>query len=229
MRPSTLIRQIPWLPAGDEPWAARLLAPNEVLWNEGQPAGDVGVLVRGRLGVEVSGRPVGDIAHHEIVGEGAAFFRDARRSATVRSLGWSWILTLPTEALGAARRGTAPVYDALLEAAVTTLARRVVRTDHAVAKLAAASQPRPGRDGLRRRLFRRLTSPGPGAPCPPLIPLMRRLPGLGDADPRLVAALSAGWVPVAVEAGQTLFLEGDRAGRYDHRPLVLDPDVADRL
>ncbi|MEZ4436136.1 MAG: cyclic nucleotide-binding domain-containing protein, partial [bacterium] len=107
---------------------------------------------------------------------------------------------------------TAPrTYDALVEAALLAMAERVEAADAQLVERTQGQLPAPRR-GLGQalgRLWKRLT----GAPRPTVPPgihqSLRDLPGLAEADDRIIRALADVVRARYVEDDHAIFLEGD--------------------
>lgn len=192
-------------------WEAVTLAPGEVLWDSAAPVRDLAVVLSGELVAELDGVPVGRGLPGEVVGEAAAFFAGAPRTATLRAGAPTRVLRLPVASLRTLRWQQSPVYDALLDLGLRALVRRIAAAGAAIVRTAAGDVPAPTRAAPSTlvRLWRALRPGGPTGPCPPLEPLLRGLPGLSDADGATLAALAAAFRPEPVEEGRILFLEGD--------------------
>lgn len=192
-------------------WEGLGLEPGEVLWDEGEGADGLAILAVGELRAEAGGAEVGRVLPGELLGEGAAFFPGAHRSATLRASRPSQVLVLPVGALRTLRWQTSPLYDALLEQSLRTLTRRISATNVKIAQTAVGDAAVPARTepSALARLWRSIRPGGPSGPCPPLEPLLRRQPGLATADGEVVAAIAGGFVAEPLEEGQVLFLEGE--------------------
>lgn len=192
-------------------WEAIALEGGEILWDEGEAADGLAILALGELRADAAGAEVGRTLPGELLGEGAAFFPGAVRSATLRATRPSQVLFLPVAALRTLRWQASPVYDALLDQSLRMLTRRIAATNVRIAKAATGDAPAPARvePGMLARLWKSLRSGAPSGPCPPLDPLLRRQSGLADADGECVAAIAAGFTAEPVEEGQILFLEGE--------------------
>jgi CRP-like cAMP-binding protein len=192
-------------------WESCALGPGEVLWGVGEQVDAVGLLVLGELSVELDGTVVGRVLPGELLGEASGFFSDTTRSATLRARSACQVLSLPVGSLHTLRWQGSGVYDALLEQALVTLARRVSATNARIAEVATGGQAAPARTepSALVRFWKALRPGGPSGACPPIEPLLRRQPGLADIDGETLAALAQGFVAEPVEEGRILFLEGE--------------------
>lgn len=197
-----------------ELWSRVTLRPGEQLWTEGGLATELGAILDGELAVLAQGVEVTRLRKGELAGEASAFLRGATRSATVRAETPTEVAILPVKNLLRLRRDGAKMYDALLRQALLSLVRRVRATDLRIASLSQGSQAAPQRKepSLLARMWRNLRPGGPANPCPPIEPLLRRMPVLRQAEPEVLAELSALFVPEPVQEGQILFLEGEQGG-----------------
>ncbi|MBM4390763.1 MAG: cyclic nucleotide-binding domain-containing protein [Deltaproteobacteria bacterium] len=233
------MRTVPEL-LGDIPWFRRVprdelrrvgdrfsterLAAGQLLWGQGEAVSELGILVEGELVASLDGAEVGRVHTPDLVGEASAFFLGATRTATLAADRDATVLVLPTPDLRALRFQRSQVYASLLDQALRALVRRVGRTSREIAKHAtgASEQPQRVEPGVLARLWRSLRPGGPSMPCPPLGPLLRRMPGLGDLEPAVGEALVARFKPQSYAEGEVLVLEGE-AG--DAMWLVADGEI----
>lgn len=192
-------------------WDQVPLGPGEALWDEGAAVDELGVLVVGELVAESEGVEVGRVLPGEICGEASSFFEGQVRSATLRARTAAQVLTLPTASLRTLRWQRSRVYDALLEQALLQLARRVRATDQRIAQVVQGAVAAPARKepSALARLWRSLRPGGPTGSCPPIEPLLRRMPGLEHVGDDALAALAPAFVAEPVEEGRIVFLEGE--------------------
>lgn len=192
-------------------WQPLDLAVGQRLWEEGQPATSLAIVLHGELEVQVAGRAVGRVLAPELVGEAGVFFEGEQRSATLHAVRPTSIGALSAPGLAALRRDGSPVYDVLLDQALQTLARRIRAIDQRIALLAVGGTEAPARKepSALVRMWRAIVPGGPAGEPPPLVGLLRAQPGLADADDTLLTALAAAYVPVGVTQGEVIFFEGD--------------------
>ncbi|MBM4367851.1 MAG: cyclic nucleotide-binding domain-containing protein [Deltaproteobacteria bacterium] len=220
------MRTVPEL-LGDIPWFRRVprdelrrvaghflpesLVAGQVLWRQGEAVSELGILVEGELVASLDGAEVGRVRAPDLVGEASAFFLGATRTATLAADRDATVLVLPTPDLRALRFQRSEVYACLLDQALRALVRRVGHTSREIAKHATGGneQPRRAEPGVLARLWRTLRPGAPSMPCPPLGPLLRRMPGLGELVPEVEDALAAAFVPQSYAEGEVIVLEGE--------------------
>lgn len=207
---------LPALRASAPLWSLRELLGGEVYCREGAPGDTIALVVQGGCSARVDGVEVGKVGPGEVVGEVAAFFPGARRSATLVSAGPSSLLVLPAAALPRLRAESSPLYRALLDRALLEVARRVQRSTDLLAHRVEGSFERPVRKdpGALGRLLGALRPGRPTRPGPPLAPLLQGLPRLRSADGAVLARLEGAFEARAFDAGEVLVLEqepGDAA------------------
>lgn len=187
------------------------LGVGQRLWEEGQPAASLAIVLHGELEVIVAGQSVGRVLAPELVGEAGVFFEGAQRSGTLHAVRPTSIATLAATGLAALRQEGSPVYDVLLDQALQTLARRIRRIDQRIALLAVGATEAPARKepSALVRMWRAIVPGGPSGDPPPLVGLLRAQPGLANADEALLRELASAYVPVAVTQGEVVFFEGD--------------------
>ena len=194
-------------------WAVREVHTGEVLWRGGAPVEEIGVLLSGDLRAMVSEGEVGRVLPAEMIGEAAGFFAGSLRTASLVARSPSKVATLSVSGLRTLRWQRSPVYGALLDGALTTLARRIQLANQRIAGLAQGREAAPVRSepALLARLWRSLVPGAPTEPCPDLLPLLKALPGLADATPELLKPLQAAFQAEPMMEGKALFLEGEQA------------------
>ncbi|HJN77791.1 MAG TPA: cyclic nucleotide-binding domain-containing protein [Myxococcota bacterium] len=132
-------------------------------------------------------------------------------------------VSLPVEGLKKLRVERNPVYKALLEQALLTLSRRIRSVDLSIAKVGAGALDRPKREAsFTQKMWRKLVPGKPRGACPPLIPLLKKQPGLKLLEDHQLEKIAAGWEPVAHQEGEVVFLEGERG---DSAYLVADGEI----
>lgn len=194
-------------------WSVRELYAGEVLWRGGAPVEEIGILLTGDLRAVLSEGEVGRVLPGEMIGEAAGFFAGSLRTASLVAKTASKVAMLPVSGLRTLRWQRSPVYGALLDAALTTLARRIQLANQRIAELAQGREAAPVRSepALLARLWRSLVPGQPSEPCPDLLPLLKGLPGLADAAPDILKPLQAAFVAEPMQEGKALFLEGEQA------------------
>lgn len=197
-----------------ELWTQRPLVFGDFLWEEGDDADGIAVLVRGELAVIVEGAEVGRVRAGELVGEDSGFLGEPKRTATLLASRASTVLRLPGAGLRLLRQTRSGVYAALLSRALITLVARVRATDRRVGELAEGALVAPTRaeSSAMARLWRALRPGPPKSACPPLAPLLRGQFSLQEVEDGVIEGLTAAFRPVPIEEGGVLFLEGDPGG-----------------
>lgn len=193
-------------------WSRTELSPGELLWQEGTKGSELCAVVSGELSVSSRGIEVGRIQEGELAGEVAVMLADDVRTASVRAIGPATLLTLPQSGLRRLQEQENPVYEALADAALVALVRRIRATDLRIARLALGDRPAPVKRevSMLARMWKALRPGTPAPPCPPLRPLLGALPGSTRAPTSSHESLESAFVPMAVEEGQILFLEGEQ-------------------
>ncbi|HJN74313.1 MAG TPA: cyclic nucleotide-binding domain-containing protein [Myxococcota bacterium] len=178
-------------------WSLRTLQDGDVLWEEGGDGFELALLLDGEVVVTALGVELARPAAGELLGEVSAFLRGASRSASVSSVGETQLLTLRRAGLLALRRQTSPLYDALLAAALDTLAHRVRAADALLAQRQCTELPEvsPSR-------------PPSGEP-PDLVGHLRVLPGLNNLDGPSLEAIASSFRPFPVGGATTLLSQDD--------------------
>ena len=116
-----------------------LLAPNELLWSEGSAVDELALLVYGELAVSTQLREVGRVRAPDIAGETGAFVAGSVRSATLKAMLPTTLLTLALPDLRKLRFQRSRVYEALLTLAQRASVKRVAATNAKLARVVAGS------------------------------------------------------------------------------------------
>lgn len=192
-------------------WSRVPLADGQDLWAEDGLAMELGIVLEGELIALTRGVVLGPMKAGELAGEASAFLRGESRSATVRARGASVVATLPVKALSALRREGNRLYDALLGQALITVVQRIRSTDLRIAQLAKGEREAPTRREASTlvRMWRALRPGRPAGSCPPLEPLLRKLPVLRGAEADALGEIARAFQPKMVEEGEIVFLEGE--------------------
>ena len=192
-------------------WKAVVLAPGEELWGQGEAVDQLAVVLLGELGVVVDGVEVGRVLPGELLGEASAFFAGTTRSASLLARRDTQVAVLTTQSVRTLRWQRSALYDTLLDQGLKSLVRRIRTTDQKIACLALGGEKAPARVEASTlvRLWRALRPGGPRSEAPDVLPLLRRQPGLKDAEPGTLLEIAAAFVAEAVEEGQVLFLEDE--------------------
>ena len=192
-------------------WTSRHLRTGDVLWEQEAPAPKIGLLLRGGLEVQVDGETIEAIHAGDLVGETSAFSSNARRSATVVATATSTVLLLDVYELQRLAQAYPPFQERLLDHGLEVLARRIRATDKRIAKLShgviAAPQEAPV-SGLAR-LWKMLRKVGGDTHCPPLLPLIERLPTMGEQPPAVIETIADTFQARAFEKDELIAKEGE--------------------
>ncbi len=194
-------------------WSVRDVHVGEVLWRAGAPVDEIGIVLAGDLRALVSEAEVGRVLPGEVIGEAAGFFAGNVRTASLVARSTSKVAILPVSGLRTLRWQRSPIYGALLDTALVTLARRIQNANQRIAAMATGRESAPAR--VEPAFFQRIwKSLAPGAalePCPELLPLLKGLPGLAQASDEVLAPFAAAFTAQSMQEGKPLFLEGEQA------------------
>jgi len=176
-----------------------------------EPARGLGILLAGQLGARVGDRIVYPVVPVELVAEDAAFLTTGTHAADLDVVEPCEIAWISLSALERLREDLRTVYDALLTEATLTSVRRVRAYSVLIAREARGEVKAPSRQQASRlsKLWRTLVPGGPADKCPPLPPLLRKVPGLETADSSSILGLARCFTAKSFEEGEVLFLEGD--------------------
>jgi len=194
-------------------WSLQELPVGTVLWRAGAPVEDLGILLGGDLRAVVNEVEVGRVLPGELIGEAAGFFVGSTRTVSLVAHAPSKVAVLTVNALRTLRWQRSPLYTLLLDAALSTLAKRIQSVNQKIAGGAVGREAAPVRSepALLARLWRALVPGGPSTPCPDLAPMLRALPGLRDAEDADLVPLQKAFVAEPMVEGKQIFLEGDSA------------------
>lgn len=210
-------------------WSGLRLRRDELLWDQGQPAGSLALVAAGKLEVALEGTVVGEVGDGEILGETALYSDDARRFASMRACSPTTLLVLPAANVDSIRADAAPLYEALLWRAIAGAARRSATYDRQLAQVKQggfAEPAPPRRRGALTRLWWRLSRPAPDpADAPSLRDLLAENPAWSRASPAIRDALTGCFSPLAFRAGDLMIRQADT----DTRAIVLASGKADVL
>lgn len=187
----------------------RAVPAGATVWQEGRPSDELALVVSGALQARVGVQEVGLIRAGELVGEAGTFFADPR-AASVVATEPSTLAFLSRHSLLTLRGAQPAVYDALLERALTGMARRVQDTARRVAMLGNGGVEPPVRKppSVLTRLLR-VGAPSAEVPSVPVLPALRRLPLLARAPSADVSRLGAAFTPRKLQLDEILVLEGE--------------------
>ena len=206
-------------------WIPHRLTDGQTLWNQGEPNRGMALLVAGELDVRVDNQDVGRVRARDLVGECSAYSFGSVRSATLRTSRYADLLLLSPKGLYNLRQDHPEFYDVLLDLALGAVTRRIRATDTHVARLSDGVLPAPSTRGGGRR-GRKKGLPGMGAlpmgPCPPLRPLLERLPNLESRSDKIYLSLEVCFTQRFLQMGELIFAEGE-AGSAAY--IVADGEV----
>ena len=194
-------------------WEELNLRAGEVLWGEGELATELGLVVSGKLSVSVDGREVGVLRPGDLVGEATVLCGRSHRGGTVSAVGPVEMALLPDFEVEVLGEEATDFHEQMLDRALEGMVKHLGRVDLGIARCSSGStlapkQAKSGRQqSLVRALLRLMTTP---EPCPAVLPFLKRVPSLHDADPSVSSSLSRALEPQRFEAGTLLLREGDR-------------------
>jgi CRP-like cAMP-binding protein len=191
-------------------WEERHLRMGEMLWTQGSSAPELGLLVSGRLSVQVEGEEIGFILPGDLVGETSALWAGAIRSASLQATEPCSVLLLSSHELQ--RLAQFPTFHhQLLDRCLEVQGKRIRATDLRIAKLSQGVIPAPvtSADTGLARLWKFIKAVASDHTRPALLPLLRDQPGLQDKSEHLLDELAGAFVPHAFDDGELLTREGE--------------------
>jgi CRP-like cAMP-binding protein len=191
-----------------EGWERRSLARGERLWGQGDETDGLAWVVRGTANILVDDVELGCVGAGALLGEASVFVPGERRTADVVAQEplELWVLQRPM--LVRLQALHPDLYDALIEASIVVLARRIGDNERALRREQRGDRPAPKREPASwwKRIARKLEERHP----PPIEDAIDALPTFGRTT-RLVAELSKLAEPLYVPVGEALCIEGDPA------------------
>lgn len=191
-----------------EGWEHTELGPGEHLWRQGDQTDGLAWVVGGSASIRVDGVERARVGPDGLLGEASVFVPGERRTADVVALEPTrlWLLRRPM--LVRLQTFHPDLYDALIEAAIVVIARRIGDNERALRLAQRGDRPAPKREPARwwTRMARKLEERRP----PPIEEAIDALPTFGRTT-RLVATLSELACPLYVPTGEALCIEGDPA------------------
>lgn len=191
-----------------EGWEHRSLKEGERLWGQGDETDGLAWVVGGTASILVDDVERGRVGAGALLGEASVFVPGERRTADVVALEplELWVLKRPM--LVRLQALHPDLYDALIEASIVVLARRIGDNERALRRDQRGDRPPPKREPARwwKRIARKLEERHP----PPIEDAIDALPTFGRTT-RLVAELSKLAEPLYVPVGEALCIEGDPA------------------
>lgn len=186
-------------------WAWVRMACRDEYWREGQAGYGLSVLISGELRAYAQDVEVARVGPGDLVGGSSAFLPLTARVSTILCSRRARLLTISPRGLTLLRNAESPIYDTLLRQSLFTAARRLRGTLHAISQENGAppadefdAAPTAMSRGLLRALRGRL-----GA-TPPLLPLLRSLPGMVRLPEAMLDRLSEFFTPVPMQKGDVL-------------------------
>jgi len=215
-----------------EGWESRTLQEGERLWSQGDETDGLAWVVSGTASVRVDGLERSRVGPGGLLGEASVFVPGERRTADVVAVEPLELWMLRRDKLVRLQALHPDLYDALIEAAIVVLARRIGDNERALRSDQRGSLPPPKREAARwwKRIARRLEERKP----PPIEEAIVALPTFGRTN-RLVSELGKLAEPLYVPVGEALCIEGDPAesmyivARGQLRVMLLAGDGAHEL
>lgn len=191
-----------------EGWDPVMLGAGQRLWAQGSQTDSLAYVHDGRLSIEVGGTEIDRVGAGELLGEASVFVPQEQRTADVRALDDTrlWVLSRPK--LVRLQTLHPELYDALIEAAIVVLARRIGDNERELRRRQRGSLPPPTREPAS--WWKRMTRAIEGRRPPPFEDAVEALPTFGRAE-RLVTKLGELAQPLYVPQGEALCIEGDPA------------------
>jgi CRP-like cAMP-binding protein len=189
----------------------RTLRQGESLWEQDTAASSLGLLVEGRLSVQVDGEEIGAILPGDVLGETSALWAQACRSATLQAVAPSTVLLLPTMELTRLAQAFPVFHERLLDRCLEAQSRRIRATDLRIAKLSQGVLPAPpaSSDSGLGRLWKALRQAIGDSSRPALLPLLRDQPVLRHQNEPVLETIAAAFEPYAFDRGETIAREGE--------------------
>lgn len=210
-RPRPSLSQLFDRPASElvaEGWERRSLAAGARLWRQGDETDGLAWVVSGSASVRADGVERAHVGPGGLLGEASVFVPGERRTADVVALEPLELWFLQRAGLVRLTALHPDLYDALIEAAIVVLARRIGDNERALRREQRGNRPVPKREPARwwKRVTTRLGERRP----PPIEEAIAALPTFGRTE-RLVAELGKLADPLYVPVGEALCIEGDPA------------------
>jgi len=188
-------------------WTTHTLPRDENLFTQGDPADTLYVIEQGHLTVLVNGEAVNELEPGNTLGEASVFFPQDRRHATALARSEARLWALPAKMLRNLRANDDSAYDELLDDALTASWNYLVSQSAAISRRSDGPLPAPRPASALTQIWRRMRASR--TPDVQRVRALARVPAfdwLLDADRR---QLAEAFQPVALVAGEALFLEGD--------------------
>ncbi|MCX4247120.1 cyclic nucleotide-binding domain-containing protein [Paraliomyxa miuraensis] len=191
-----------------EGWEWCELKAGEVLWRQGDETNGLAWVVHGYAQIRVDGVERDRVGPGGLLGEASVFVPGQDRTADVVAAEPMLLWFLRRDMLVRLQALHPELYDALIEAAIVVLARRIGANERALRRHQRGDRPPPRREPASwwTRMARKLEGRHP----PPIEEAIDALPTFGRTN-RLVTKLSELAEPLYVRVGEALCIEGDRA------------------
>jgi CRP-like cAMP-binding protein len=191
-----------------EGWEQRSLKEGERLWRQGDETDGLAWVVRGTASIRVGGVEWDRVGANGLLGEASVFVPGERRTADVVAVEPLELWLLRRDKLIRLQALHPELYDALIEAAIVVLARRIGDNERALRREQRGDRPPPKREAASwwKRIARKLEGRNP----PPIEEAIAALPTFGRTN-RLVTELAKLAEPLYVPVGEALCIEGDSA------------------
>jgi CRP-like cAMP-binding protein len=191
-----------------EGWERRSLHQGDRLWAQGDETDGLAWVVSGTASIRIDDVERDRVGADQLLGEASVFVPGERRTADVVALEPLdlWVLQRPM--LVRLQAIHPDLYDALIEAAIVVLARRIGDNERALRRDQRGDRPPPKRAPASwwKRIARKLEERRP----PPIEEAIDALPTFGRTH-RLVTELGKLALPLYVPVGEALCIEGDPA------------------
>lgn len=178
-------------------WNWLRVQPGETVWREHDRAEELGFVWMGELEACAAGVGVGRALAPEMIGEAAGFVSGTTRTVTLRATVPTVLLLLPIFSLRALRAQHHPLFEMLVDAALSSLEGRLQTLERRLAE-------HPGRAARFH-----VDADEEPAPCPDPVGVLRRLNGFGDAPDAVLGELQHVMPRRAMSVGERLCEEGD--------------------
>ncbi len=187
------------------------LRSGDQLWQQDDSAPTMGLLHRGQLSVRVNGEEIGTILAGDVLGETAALWANAKRSATIVAVEPSVVLLLPSLELQRLAQAFPSFHERLLDRCLDAQAKRIRATDVRIAKLSQGILPAPSAnaDSGLAKLWKRVRQAVGDGSRPALLPLLRDQPVLRDQGEQIIQAIADAFEPYAFDKGEIIAREGE--------------------
>lgn len=191
-----------------EGWRRLELTEGQYLWRQGAETDGLAWIISGTASVRIDGVERDRVGVGTLVGEASVFVPGQSRTADIVAVEPTELWFLHRPMLVRLQALHPELYDALIEAAIVVLARRIGKNERALRRDQRGDRPLPKREPASwwTRMARKLEGRRP----PPFEEAIEVLPTFGRTG-HLVATLSELAEPLYVPVGEALCIEGDPA------------------